>query len=194
MQRVNHKTFGIGEVIGREVKENGTYITVRFENGRELKCGIPSSFIGGFLEAEGSLKAEVEAAIAEKEARDRARLDKLIVASATTAIPTPSRRHGRKPATRVAAKSSIETAFEKYLIDAGYSEYSDAGNPSTVYSYTRAVKKVLKEEGISWHTLQSDIDNIIPIYDIGGIKQHMGEDSNDTVIDSLKRFREFVNA
>lgn len=193
MQTVKHSVFGVGEVIGREVKENGTYITVRFENGRELKCGIPSSFISGFLEAEGSLKDEVEAAIAEKEARDRARLDKLIAAS-TTAIPTPSRRHGRKPATRVAAKSSIETAFEKYLIDAGYSEYSDAGNPSTVYSYTRAVKKVLKEEGISWYTLQSDIDNIIPIYDIGGIKQHMGEDSNDTVIDSLKRFREFVNA
>jgi hypothetical protein len=194
MQTVKHKIFGIGEVIARESNENGTYITVRFENGKEMRFAIPDSFVIGIMEAEGSLKDEVEAAIAEKEARDRARLDKLIAASATTSIPTPSRRHGRKPATRVAAKSSIETAFEKYLIDAGYSEYSDAGNPSTVYSYTRAVKKVLKEEGISWHTLQSDIDNIIPIYDIGGIKQHMGEDSNDTVIDSLKRFREFVNA
>ena len=46
MQTVKHKIFGTGEVIARESNENGTYITVRFENGRELKCGIPSSFIG----------------------------------------------------------------------------------------------------------------------------------------------------
>lgn len=193
MQTVNHKIYGVGEVIDRAVKENGTYITVRFKNGRELKCGIPSSFFGGFLEAEGSLKDEVEAAIAEKEARDRARLDKLIAASAATAIPTPSNRHGRTPATPVTVRGSIEIAFEEYLVNAGYCEYTATGNPSTVFSYIHAIKKVLEEEGLSWHSLQRDIENIVSIYDVGGSKQHIGAKSNCTVINALKRFREFVN-
>ena len=192
MQTVKHKMFGIGEVINREVKDNGMYITVKFENGKETRCAIPDSFTLGIMVAEGVLKDEVDAAIAEKKAREQARLASLRAKSAVVATAKP-RRRGRTPATRVAAKGPIETAFEKYLISAGYSEYSAAGNPSTVYAYTRAIKKVLKEEGLSWHTMQRDIDNIIPIYDIGGIKQHLGEGGNDTVIDSLKRFREFVN-
>lgn len=192
MQTVKHKMFGIGEVINREVKDNGMYITVKFENGKEMRCAIPDSFTLGIMVAEGALKDEVDAAIAEKKAREQARLASLRAKSAVVATAKP-RRRGRIPATRVAAKGPIETAFEKYLISAGYSEYSAAGNPSTVYAYTRAIKKVLKEEGLSWHTMQRDIDNIIPIYDIGGIKQHLGEGGNDTVIDSLKRFREFVN-
>lgn len=52
-------------------------------------------------------------------------------------------------------------------------EYSAVGNPSTVFSYTHAIKKVLDEEGISWGTLQSEIKNIIPVYDLGGAKQHI---------------------
>ena len=193
MQKVRHRIFGVGEVIARESNENGTYITARFGNGKEMRFAIPDSFTLGIMVAEGSLKEEVDAAIAEKKARERARLEQLNATSAVVAASTPSNRHGRTPAARIAVKGPVETAFEKYLISAGYSEYSAAGNRSTVYAYTRAIKKVLKEEGLSWHTLQSNIDNIIPIYDIGGIKQHMGEDSNDTVIDSLKRFREFVN-
>ncbi len=193
MQTVKHRFFGFGEVINREVKEGGTDITVRFESGRESHFTIPDSFTLGIMEAEGSLKDEVEMAIADKKARKQAKLEQFKATPAVTTTPKPSHRRGRTPATRVAVKASVEAAFERYLISAGYSEYSDAGNPSTVYAYTRAVKKVLKEEGLSWHTLQQDIDNIIPLYDVGGIKQHIGEESNSTVIDSLKRFSEFVN-
>jgi hypothetical protein len=194
MQKVRHRIFGVGEVIARESNENGTYITARFGNGKEMRFAIPDSFTLGIMVAEGNLKDEVDAAIAEKKAREQARLEQLNATSAVIATSTPSNRHGRTPAARVAVKGPVETAFEQYLISAGYSEYSAAGNRSTVYAYTRAIKRVLREEGLSWHTLQSDIDNIIPIYDIGGMKHHIGEDSNDTVIDSLKRFREFVNA
>ena len=192
MKTIKHKLFGEGSVIAQESKDIGSYITVRFENGRESRFAIPESFSTGMIIAEGTLKKEVDAAIAEKKAREQARLEQLNATSAVVATSTPSNRHGRTPAARVAVKGPVETAFEQYLISAGYSEYSAAGNRSTVYAYTRAIKRVLREEGLSWHTLQSDIDNIIPIYDIGGIKHHIGEDSNDTVIDSLKRFREFV--
>ena len=97
------------------------------------------------------------------------------------------------PITPAITKGTIETAFEEYLTNAGYKEYTDSGNPSTVFSYTHAIGKVLEEEGISWHTLKSDIENIIPVYDVGGSKQHIGALSNCTVINALKRFNEFVN-
>ena len=73
MQTVKHKVLGVGEVIGREVKENGTYITVRFENGKEMRVAIPDSFVVGIMEAEGTLRDEVDAAIAKKRAIEQAR-------------------------------------------------------------------------------------------------------------------------
>lgn len=193
MQTVKHKMFGIGEVINREVKDNGMYITVKFENGKEMRFAIPDSFTLGIMVAEGSLKEEVDTAIAEKKAREQARLEQLNATSAVIATSTPSNRHGRTPATPVTVRSSIEIAFEEYLVNAGYCEYTATGNPSTVFSCIHAIKKVLEEEGLSWHTLQRDIENIVPIYDIGGTKQHIGAKSNCTVINALKRFREFVN-
>ena len=60
-------------------------------------------------------------------------------------------------------------------------------------AYIHAIKKVLEEEGISWHLLQSDIENIVPVYDVGGVKQHIGAQSNRTVICALRRFNEFIN-
>ena len=193
MQTVKHNTFGVGKVIGREVKEDGTYITVCFDNGKKMRCSVPDSFILGVMEAEGDLKAEVDAAIAERKAREAARREALSAASEALATATPSRRHGRTPAAPVTVRDSVESAFEEYLVNAGYCEYTATGNPSTVFSYTHAIKKVLREEGLSWHTLQRDIENIVPIYDIGGAKQHIGAKSNCTVINALKRFREFVN-
>lgn len=193
MQTVKHKMFGVGEVINREDKESGTYITVRFENGKEMRCAIPESFTLGIMVAEGSLKDEVDAAIAEKKAREQARLEELKVASAVATTSAPSHRHGRTPTSPVKVRGYIENAFEEYLVNAGYKEETDSGNPSTVFSYTNAIKKVLEEEGLSWHSLQSDIENIVPIYDIGGTKQHIGAKSNCTVINALKRFNEFVN-
>ena len=62
--------FVIGEVINKVVKENGMYITVRFENGKEMRRVIPDSFILGIMVAEGGLKVEVESAIAEKKAKE----------------------------------------------------------------------------------------------------------------------------
>ncbi len=190
---VNHKIYGIGEVVSREEKEIGTYITVRFEGGRVMTFAIPDSFMLGIMDAEGSLKDEVDAAIAAREARRQARLAATRAADAAVAPTAPSHRHGRTPATPVTTRGSIEIAFVEYLVNAGYCEYSAAGNPSTVSSYVNAIKKVLEEEGISWQSLRRDIDSIIPLYDIGGAKQHIGAKSNYTVINALKRFGELVN-
>ena len=193
MQTVKHKLFGVGEVISREDKNSGTYITVRFENSKEMRCAIPDSFTLGIMVAEGSLKDEVDAAIAEKKAREEARLQQLRATPVVTTTSAPSNRHGRTPTSPVTVKGSIELAFEEYLANAGYCEYTASGNPSTVFSYIHAIKKVLEEEGLSWHSLQNDIENIVPLYDIGGSKQHIGAKSNCTVINALKRFNEFVN-
>ena len=193
MQTVNHKIYGVGEVINKETTEGGIYITVKFESGKEARFSIPDSFTLGIMVAEGNLKGEVDAAIAEKKAREQARFEQLNATSTVVATTTPSNRHGRTPATPVTVRGSIEIAFEEYLVNAGYCEYTATGNPSTVFSYIHAIKKVLEEEGLSWHTLQRDIENIVPIYDIGGSKQHIGAKSNCTVINALKRFREFVN-
>jgi hypothetical protein len=193
MQTVKHKIFGTDEVIARESNENGTYITVRFENGKEMRFAIPDSFVIGIMEAEGTLKDEVDAAIAKRKALDQAKWEALRAESAVATASAPSHRHGRTPAASVAVKGSIEAAFETYLINAGYCEYTAVGNPSTVFSYIHAIKKVLEEEGLSWNSLQSNIDNIVPVYDIGGYKQHIGAKSNCTVINALKRFKELVN-
>jgi hypothetical protein len=193
MQTVNHKIYGVGEVINKETTEGGIYITVKFESGKEARFSIPDSFTLGIMVANGDLKEEVDAAIAEKKVREEARLEELKAMSAVVATSTPSNRHGRTPATPVTVRGSIEIAFEEYLVNAGYCEYTATGNLSTVFSYIRAIKKVLEEEGLSWHTLQRDIENIVPIYDIGGTKQHIGAKSNCTVINALKRFKEFTN-
>ena len=193
MQTVNHRIYGVGEVINRERREIGAYITVRFKNEKEIRLAIPESFEIGVVSAEGDLKDDVEAAIATKKAYEQKRLEERRAAIAATAASAPSHRHGRTPTTPVTVKGSIELAFEEYLVNAGYCAYTASGNPSTVFSYIHAIKKVLEEEGLSWYALQNDIKNIVPIYDIGGVKQHIGAHSNYTVINALKRFAEFVN-
>lgn len=194
MQTVKHKIFGIGEVTGRETKESGTSVTVKFKNGKEIRLAIPESFMVDVVVAEGSLKDEIDAAIAEKRENERGRLARAAAELALARATTPSVGRGRRPAASVASKGNIETDFEEYLANAGYREHTDSGSPSTVFSYSHAIRKVLDEEGLSWHTLKSCIDNIVHVYDIGGSKFHIGAMSNFTVINALRRFREFVNA
>ena len=193
MQTVKHKMLGVGEVIGREEKDSGTYITVRFKNGRELKLAIPESFMNGTMEAEGSLKDEVDAIIAERKARVQATVERMEAAAATTSTPTA--RHGRIPKSTPTVKSTIEAAYEAYLISAGYRTETPSGHDSTVYSYSGAIRNhVLANEHITWEGLKDDIDNIVAKYDVGGLMKHIGAISNSTVINALKRFSEFVNA
>ena len=181
MNMVRHNVFGLGEVIRREEINGFTYLWVQYENGNEVKLGIPFSFMNGAVEALGSLKDEVDQAIAKKKAK--------------LSAPVPSKIPAA-PVKKASAKSMpsgpIPSAFENYLIDAGYAVETESGNPSTVYSYLNAVESVRAEEGISWDTLKADIDRIVNKYDEGGQMAWFGAKSNKTVINALKRFTEFV--
>jgi hypothetical protein len=181
MNMVRHNVFGLGEVIRREEVNGFTYIWVRYENGREVKLGIPFSFENGAVEALGSLKDEVEQAITERLAR---------LATTTPAVALSA------PAKRVAAKTMptgpIPSAFEQYLIDQDYAVETASGNPSTVYAYVNAVESIRVDEGIFWDTLKTNISSIVPLYDVGGAKELIGAKSNKTYINALKRFVDFV--
>ena len=180
MDMVRHNTLGCGEVMSKEVISGFTILNVRFENGKEMKLGIPSSFETGAVEALGDLKDEVDKAIAERKAK--------LSASVPPRTPTTP---VKKATAKTIPTGPIATAFEKYLISAGYQEETDEGAPSTVYAYVNAVESVRAEEGISWDTLKMNIDSLINKYDEGGSMSWFGAKSNKTVINALKRFSEF---
>ena len=191
MQTVLHKKYGIGEVISKEVNENGTYIKARFSNGKEILLAIPRSFEMGVVEAVGSLKEEVDQAIADKNAREEeSRRER--EAAMQTKVNTPAISKGVKK--RWIPSCALSRAYEKYLIDNGYKIESDSGNPSTVFAYGNAVEKILETEGLSWSDLAKDIDNIVNIYGENGPKWAIGKKSNETYINALRRFQDMVHS
>ncbi len=193
MNTVKHKAFGIGEVVGREVKENSTNITVRFDNGKEMRFSIPQSFETGILEAEGSLKDEIDAEIALRKEYLAEQVKSSSVARANRASLNSSGKRSTKSSKKATPTDVIASTYEEYLIKAGYSVETDSGNPSTVFAYIKAVDSVLENEGISWGALKNNIDDIVKKYDVGGEEETFGNKSNKTVINALKRFKEFVN-
>ena len=181
MEMVRHNVFGLGEVVRREVIGGFPYLWVWYENGAESKLGIPYSFASGAVEALGSLKDEVDQAIADKKAKLSALAPSKIPAAPANKVPT-----------RYIPSSPIEADFENYLISRGYKREGDKGNHSTVYYYIDGVETVLTEEGISWDTLKSTVSDLVPKYDAGGVKELVGAKQHRTVINGLKRFAEFV--
>lgn len=83
--------------------------------------------------------------------------------------------------------------FRKYLVEKGYKEYTPSGLESTVGQYIDAVEKVLEEERMSIEEFNRRINEICFLYDIGGAKESIGERGHRTVINALKRYREFIN-
>lgn len=181
MNMVRHKVFGLGEVIRREEINGFTYLWARYENGKEVKLGLPFSFENGAVEALGSLKDEVDQAIAAKKAKLSAPMP-----PKAPAVPT------KKVPAKYIPSSPIATDFENYLIARGYKQEGERGNHSTVYYYLDGVGTVLTEEGISWDTLKSTASDLVPQYETGGAKELIGAKQHRTVVNALKRFAEFV--
>jgi hypothetical protein len=177
MEMVRHNMFGLGEVVRREVINGFPYLWVRYENGTESKLGIPYSFASGAVEALGTLKEEVDRAVAEKMAR---------LAAPAPVAPT------KKASAKHLPSCPTATAFEIYLIMEGYRVETDSGDPSTVYSYLNAVESVLAEEGLTWDALKANISALVSKYDVGGVKELFDAKSNKTVINALRRYEEFV--
>lgn len=91
-------------------------------------------------------------------------------------------------------EKDILDLFEHYLELRGYSLRTPSGNPSTTYNYAHSrIPFVLRQEGISIQTLINSIDKYVTYYNVGGLKAHLGEKSHNSVINALKRFKEFLN-
>ncbi len=90
-------------------------------------------------------------------------------------------------------KENIRIAYKNYMVRQGYKEYTPAGNPSTVYSYSNAVENVRQSENLSWNELVEQIENLVALYGPGGSKEEEGRKSKSTVINALRAFMNFVS-
>ena len=199
MFTIQHKTYGEGKVINKEMKGNDIAIKAQFNNGMEGNFAS-GSFEMGIVKAEGDLKAEIDAVIAARQAAEEAWRNAMYasvekpVDSSVAKPAAPSKRRGRTPARKVTAKGAIQTQYEAYLEAAGYPITGKTGKDSTVPAYVKAVGQVLKEEDLTWAELEKNIEQIVTKYDVGGACEDFGAKSNRTVINALKRFQEFVLA
>ena len=193
---VIHKKHGKGQVVSREVKENGAYITVEFEDGKIMKMVIPDSFEKDCVEAQGVLKEEVEKALViKKELEEKLALERLAAKTVTVSAPATvnTKRIGRKPTSKVVTKGPLQIEYEEYLKAAGYPVYGIKGNKSTVPQYSRAVEKVIEREGLTWNQLANDITEIVKKYDKNGPEEDFGNRGNRTIINALYRFAEMLD-
>ena len=82
--------------------------------------------------------------------------------------------------------------YENFLIENGLSQYTDHGDPSTVYDYSYRIEGVLKREGLTWTDLPANIDTLVQEYDKGGEKEKLGATSHNAVISALKQVQNMV--
>ena len=195
MLTIQHKMYGEGNVINKEMKGNDIIITAQFADGSERQFAA-ESFRLGFVSASGVLKEEIDVVIAAQQAAMAAWRNSISVAAPAPVVTAPasSGRHGRTPTHRVIVKGAIQEQYEMYLEAAGYAVIGVNGSASTVPQYSYAVEKVLEREGLSWNQLKNDIDNIVKKYDKNGAEEDYGNRGNKTVINALKRFQEFAAA
>ena len=88
----------------------------------------------------------------------------------------------------------MKERFRHYLLAKGYSEVTPSGNPSTVYDYIKRIDRVCEWEGVSWEMLSARIEQVVQLYDHGGVKEELGNKSHRAVINALRRFMDFVRS
>ena len=193
MLTIQHKMYGEGKVINKEMKENDIILTAQFGDGSERRFAA-ESFRLGFVSADGELKNEIDGVIAAQQAAMTAWRNSVSAAAPAPVVTAPvtSARHGRTPTRKVMAKGPIQEQYEMYLEAAGYAVFTVNGYASTVPQYSRAIEKVLQKEALTWAELKKNIDNVIPKYDVGGVFEDFGNQSKKTVINALRRFGEFA--
>ena len=193
MATVRHKWLGTAEIIRRK----GDRIFIKYhKSGDVIELKMPDSFLHDIFEIDAELQREVDAAVeAKKEAERIAREAREAERAKAKAVQaeTVSTDHSRKKPAKVKIKGTIEVAFEEYLIASGYSIETPTGKPSVVQSYIRAVNKIMKNEGLTWNSLKTNIDVIVALYGKGGAKESEGLEQHETYINALRRFEDFVN-
>jgi hypothetical protein len=88
-------------------------------------------------------------------------------------------------------QTEIEILFLEYLKNNFYKLFTPSDLQSTAYQYVKSVNFVRENEKLDWPQFIVNLDKIINDYDNGGKKQYLGDKSHKTVINALKRFREF---
>lgn len=194
MKTLKHKWFGEAKIVHRE----GNSITIKYDkNGLEVVLRIPESFTTGMFKIDAELQSEVDAALAKQEEDDRIKREAWAAQRATMQAKAKASAGGTKRSgkTFVSIKRTGDTEkdFERFLKINHYSEETKNGTKSTVYSYVNAVKSCMDSEGLDWTSLIQQISSVIRIYDIGGAKEEVGYRGNNTVINALRRFADFVN-
>ena len=196
MGTVKHKLFGMAKIIRRD----GDRITIKYDkDGKEVELKFPDSFITKpclfILDTE--LQREVDEAVAAKKEAERiareAREAQRALEQATTKVSANGTKRSGKTFVAVKRTGDIEKDFEHFLKANNYSEETKNGTKSTVYFYVNAVKVVIEDEGLDWAALMQEISDVVRIYDIGGAKEEVGYRGNNTVINALRRFQDFVN-
>ncbi len=86
----------------------------------------------------------------------------------------------------------IGAKFYDFLVDCGYKEFTENGQPSTVYSYITAIEKVCLWEKFTWQTLAKEIGTVVENYDFGGKRESLGNQSHRTVYNALVAYSCFV--
>lgn len=93
------------------------------------------------------------------------------------------------PASRLSTSEPLALEqFKSYLKGQGITE-------DDIESYRCVIERIVLEgEHENWNSLTNRIDEIVPLYDVDGKYQNFGKIRHGmvTVIDALKRFREFV--
>lgn len=82
--------------------------------------------------------------------------------------------------------------FYKFLVDYGYKEFTEKGQPSTVASYVNAIENVCCWENLTWHELAQTITTIVKEYDFGGKHEDSGMLSHRTVYNALVAYYRFA--
>ena len=147
MSSVNHKSWGLGTVVKREVLNNGkyteveyggNYITARFDNGKEVRFAIPSSFYTGKLEPMADFADEVADVTEEIESKRQAGIPTWGISDGKRDIDESEERTKKIPA-KINVTGNMKEDFKTYLTESGY-------EPSVVYAYPRAIGIVCAEE------------------------------------------------
>ena len=194
MKTLRHKIKGNAHIIDR----SDDLITIRYDrDGYESKIKFPEAFTFGIFEIDDELQREVDEAVEAKKKAARIEREAIEAQRALEKVTAKVTANGTKRSgkTFVSIKRTGDTEkdFESFLKANKYSEETKNGTKSTVYSYVNAVKSCMESEGLDWTSLIQQISSVIRIYDIGGAKEDIGYRGNNTVINALRRFEDFVN-
>ncbi|MDR2369552.1 MAG: hypothetical protein LBD63_02895 [Mycoplasmataceae bacterium] len=92
------------------------------------------------------------------------------------------------------ANDDILKEFEKYLESKGYSRLTSSGLPSTAVQYAGWIKRVATIEKMTIGEVILNLDKFVVDYGIGGIKETEGKQGHKSVINALRRIKEFIKS